>query len=79
MTPVQDAFLNPDLLVPGSDKQPVTKKDSVLDREQFELMKDEYYLLRGWDVDSGLQKESKLCELGLEDVSLELRKGNLVR
>lgn len=78
-TPVKDAFLNPDLLVPGSDKQPVTRKGSVLDREQFELMKNEYYLLRGWDVDSGLQKESKLCELGLADVALELRKGNLVR
>ena len=78
-TPVKDAFLNPDLLVPGSDKQPVTRKGSVIDREQFELMKDEYYRLRGWDVDSGLQKESKLCELGLEDVALELRKGNLVR
>jgi aldehyde:ferredoxin oxidoreductase len=77
--PVNDAFLNPDLLVPDSDRQPVTRKDSVLGREQFELMKDEYYLLRGWDVDSGLQKESTLCELGLEDVALELRKGNLVR
>jgi len=42
-------------------------------------MKDEYYRLRGWDVDSGLQKESTLCELGLEDVALELRQGNLVR
>ena len=50
-----------------------------IDREQFELMKDEYYLLRGLDVDSGLQKASKLYELDLEDVALELRKGNLVR
>ena len=78
-TPVKDAFLNPDLLVPGSDKQPVSRKDSVIDRQQFESMKDEYYRLRGWDVDSGLQKESTLCELGLEDVAFELRQGNLVR
>ena len=50
-----------------------------MDREQFELMKDEYYRLRGWDIDSGLQKKSQLCELVLVDVALELRKGNLVR
>ena len=78
-TPVTDAFLNPDLLVPDADMQPVTRKDSVLDRKQFESMKDEYYRLRGWDVDSGLQKESTLGELGLADVALELRKDNLVR
>jgi aldehyde:ferredoxin oxidoreductase len=51
----------------------------VIDKEQFELMKDEYYHLRGWDVDSGLQKDYKLCELGLEDVAVELRKDNLSR
>lgn len=78
-TPVEEAFLNPDLLVPGPDKQPVTRKNSVIDKEQFELMKDEYYHLRGWDVDSGLQKDYKLCELGLEDVAVELRKDNLSR
>ena len=78
MTPVKDDFLNPDLLVPDSDLQPVTRKDSVLDRQQFESMKNEYYRLRGWDVDSGLQKASTLGELGLADVALELRKANLV-
>jgi aldehyde:ferredoxin oxidoreductase len=78
-TPVKEAFLNPDLLVPDPDMQPVTRKGCVVDRQQFELMKDEYYRLRGWDVDSGLQKESTLCELGLADVALELRKANLVR
>jgi len=78
-TPVKADFLNPDLVVPGTDMQPVTRKDCVIDRQQFELMQDEYYRLRGWDAASGLQKESTLGELGLADVALELRKGNLVR
>jgi aldehyde:ferredoxin oxidoreductase len=30
------------------------------DRKEFECMKDEYYLLRGWDVNTGLQKKEKL-------------------
>lgn len=78
-TPVNEAFLNPDLMVPGPDMQPVTRKGSVLDRPQFELMKDEYYRLRGWDVATGLQKTSTLGELGLEDVALELRRGDLAK
>jgi len=28
-------------------------------------MKDEYYRLRGWDVETGLPKKEKLEELGL--------------
>ena len=77
--PIKEAFINPDLLVPGPDKQSITKEGSVLDRGQFELMKDEYYRLRGWDVGTGLQTEARLCELGLGDVASELSKSNLIR
>ena len=75
--PLEESFMNPKLLAPGPDGQPITRKDSVVDRGQFELMKDEYYRLRGWDVATGLQTESKLIELGLADVAGELRKMNL--
>ena len=71
--------MNPELLAPGPDGQPITRKGSVVDRGQFELMKDEYYRLRGWDVITGLQTESKLTELGLVDVARELRRVNLTR
>jgi len=78
-TPLKESFMNPKLLAPGPDGQPITRKGSVVDREQFELMKDEYYRLRGWDVATGLQTKSKLTELGLVDVARELTKVNLTR
>jgi len=77
--PLQESFMNPRLLAPGSNGQPITRKGSVLDRDQFEAMKDEYYRLRGWDAATGLQTESKLAELGLADVASELKKLNLMR
>jgi aldehyde:ferredoxin oxidoreductase len=46
----------------------------VLDRSLFEKMKDEYYTLRGWDPETGMQKESTLSKLGLADVAKELKK-----
>jgi aldehyde:ferredoxin oxidoreductase len=50
--------------------KPLTKgkyKGAVLDREKFELMKDEYYNQRGWDPKTGIPTGEKLSELGLED------------
>lgn len=76
---LKESLMNPKLLAPGPNGEPVTRKGSVLDRRQFEFMKDEYYRLRGWDVLSGLQTESKLAELDLIDVARELKKLNLVR
>jgi len=67
------------MLAPGPDGQPITRRGSVLDKRQFELMKDEYYSLRGWDVVTGLQTEAKLTEPGLSDVAHELKKANLTR
>ena len=78
-TPLQESFLNPNLLAPGPYGQPITRKGSTLDRNQFELMKDEYYSLRGWDVATGLQTESNLTRQGLSDVANELKRLNLVR
>jgi aldehyde:ferredoxin oxidoreductase len=45
-----------------------------LDREKFEKMKDEYYSIRGWDVDTGLPRRSTLEELGMSDVADVLEK-----
>jgi aldehyde:ferredoxin oxidoreductase len=50
----------------------------MVDKEQFESMKDEYYLLRGWDNSSGLQTETKLKKLGLDDVAHKLNQANLL-
>jgi aldehyde:ferredoxin oxidoreductase len=44
-----------------------------LDRKLFEKMKDEYYALRGWDPETGLQKEATLKKLGMADVAKTLK------
>jgi aldehyde:ferredoxin oxidoreductase len=51
----------------------------VVDREQFEKMKGEFYRIRGWDVPSGLQKKAKLQELGLGYVAKTLEGEGLLR
>jgi aldehyde:ferredoxin oxidoreductase len=40
-----------------------------LDRERFERMKDEYYALRGWDLETGLPRRSTLEGLGLKEAA----------
>jgi len=44
-----------------------------LDRKLFEKMKDEYYALRGWDRETGLQREATLRKLGMADVAEKLK------
>ena len=77
--PVSESFMNENLLVPGSDGQPVSRRGCIVDEQQFECLKDEYYSLRGWDKDTGLQKREGLSGLGLSDVAKDLAKLNLVR
>jgi len=40
-----------------------------LDREKFEALKDRYYRVRGWDIDTGRPTRQKLESLGLGDVA----------
>ena len=40
-------------------------KGEFIDREKFEKMKDEYYMLRGWSLD-GIPKQETLKKLGLD-------------
>jgi len=49
----------------------------VVDREEFERMKDEYYQLREWDVATGLQTKAKLEELDLHEVAQDLGRRGL--
>ncbi|MBI3040981.1 MAG: hypothetical protein HYY80_04965, partial [Chloroflexi bacterium] len=76
--PLETDSRNPECLVPGEGGQAITKKGTVIDREQFEKLKDEYYELRGWDVASGRQTEAKLEELKLGDITEDLRQRGLV-
>jgi aldehyde:ferredoxin oxidoreductase len=43
-----------------------------IDKAKFEALKDRYYELRGWDVNTGWPTRAKLEDLGLKDVADEL-------
>jgi len=76
--PLQYEMSNPDCLVPGEGGKVICRKGAVVDRDAFERTKDEYYLLRQWDVATGLQSRSKLEELGLHDVAADLQSRGLL-
>ncbi|MBN2239179.1 MAG: hypothetical protein JW712_05360 [Dehalococcoidales bacterium] len=76
--PFRFIFFSPDCLVPGIDGKPASKKGSVLDRDVFENLRDEYYRLRGWDVETGLQTKNKLIKLGMGDIAGELAGRDLI-
>ncbi len=72
-----DATENPECLAPGPGGEIVSMKGTVIDREKFERMKDEYYQIRGWDVATGLQTKVKLWELRLDDIEQDLSRREL--
>ncbi len=72
-------MLNPELIVPGPTEEPVSVKGNTLDRGEFEKMRREYYQLRGWDPDTGLQKKEVFERLGMPGVYGELESQNLVK
>ena len=76
--PLEWDVSNPQCVVPGSEGEPISRKGAVVDREEFERMKDEYYQLRQWDVATGLQTRAGLEKLGLEDVARDLEQRGLI-
>ena len=75
--PLRGDPTNPECLVPGKNGEALSRKGAVVDRAQFERTRDEYYRLRGWDPVTGLQSKSRLEELGLHEVVLELAQRGL--
>jgi aldehyde:ferredoxin oxidoreductase len=74
--PIMDVFgmHNPDLLLPGAGNEIISRKGKAVEKNNFELMLDEYYELRGWDKTTGLLKKEKLKELDLSEVIEHLSK-----
>ena len=70
--PARTDMLNPHFLVPGPTEQPVSLRGNLLDRRKFEQMRKEFYELRGWDQETGLQKRLTLERIGLSDMIPEL-------
>lgn len=76
--PVETVFMNPDVIVPGPGEEVVSRKGQTLDRDVFDTMRKEFYNLRGWDAESGLQKAETLEGLGLSDLVQDLKKINMI-
>ena len=65
----------------STDKVDITKYplikgqtlSTTLDRERWEALKDRFYKQRGWDVATGVPSESKLHELGMQNVADTLK------
>ena len=70
--PVQSVFMNPEVIVPGPGDSVISKKGATLSPQAFETMRDEFYALRRWDVESGCQRRSTLEDLRLGDVLEEI-------
>ncbi len=67
-----ELFCDLECIVPGKDGEIASKEGAVLDRQDFEKMKDEYYELRRWDVESGLPRVSTLRDFDMSDVADDL-------
>ncbi len=76
--PLKRGVMDPECLVPDASGKPVSRVGAVVDRQQFERMKDEYYQLRGWDAATGRQTRPALERLGLGDVAGGLEQSGLL-
>ncbi len=70
--PLETEFRNPQCLFPGKDGAVFSRKGAVIDRGGFQRMLTEYYELRGWDRETGLQRQAQLEGVGLQDVARDL-------
>jgi aldehyde:ferredoxin oxidoreductase len=53
-------------------KEPLPEGSAKGQVVELEPMIDRYYEVRGWDKKTGLQRKTKLMQLGLEDIAVEL-------
>ena len=77
--PVQMSEVNPRMIVPGPTEEPVSIRGNILDRGKYEEMRREFYELRGWDTETGLQKAETLDRLGMSDLARELKRIGLLK
>ncbi len=76
--PLSNLRLNDNCLFPGKDGAIISRKGSPVDREKFQKILTEYYRLRGWDPETGLQRKSTLGNLELEYVAQDLQERGLL-
>jgi aldehyde:ferredoxin oxidoreductase len=71
--PLQFIFFSPECMVPGKDGKAESKKGTILRKDEFENIRDEYYRLRNWDNDSGYQTKGLMVSLDLAKEAEELK------
>jgi len=76
--PVKEIYLNPDVIVPGRGEEVISRKGQTLDRKTYDRMLNEFYKIRGWDPESGLQKADTLGSQRLSDLAHDLNKIDLL-
>ncbi len=67
-----ELFCDPECIVPGKNDEIVNVEGRTVDRQEFEALKDQYYELRGWDVETGLPKTETLKSFDLGDIAEDL-------
>lgn len=77
--PIQSVFFSENCVVPGKNGRLISRKAAVVDKNEFEKMKMEFYSLRGWDEKSGMPLKSGMNDLGLGDVAEILEKSGPVK
>ena len=65
-------------MVPGKDGEAFSREGMVVDRHEFEKMRDEFYKIRDWDVTTGLQTDKQLKALDLSDVAGIMKEDGLL-
>jgi len=76
--PLEYDMSNPDCIVPDKDGNIVSRKGEIVDRKKWEDLKTEYYQLRKWDLETGLQTRQILEDLDLREVADDLEKRDLL-
>lgn len=72
-------LFNPEFIMPGKNGSLFSCKGSTVDKGVFKKIMDDYYTVRGWDLETGLFTRNGLLDLDLADIIPELEeKGWLV-
>jgi aldehyde:ferredoxin oxidoreductase len=77
--PVKTVFMNPEVIVPGPDEKVICLQGNTLDRQVYDKILNEFYQLRGWDTETGLQTEDTLNKLDLSDLAGDLQEISLLK
>jgi len=65
--------LNPDMFKGKTERFLSSFLSEPLDKKRWGALKDRYYELRGWDVDTGVPTRTTLEDLGMKDVADKLQ------